>query len=1172
MATIHKLTKDGSTIFPATITDAIVHPSVSKTLTSMIKDYNVSELFPTEGVGGGNTYTLSLAIQVLGTHLRTEEKTGGLKLKFISSTSSNCEEEYYLTKSTWSTSISDWEQKFGVGDVIGDPVGSWTPGTAEAYVDQKIAEQNQWILGQETKIDLNKNLISQEMQARQNRDAELTDLINEGIRVGEGVQFDNTPTSGSVNAVTSNGIFQALYDDSGAYNVTLHHPTSGVSGGATYTLALAFAAIPSTVQRGGLTIKFIDSTSLIYSHYRLNTSSWPSTFNESDWTSMNVDDTPTQFSNNLVKSGGVLNQDALFLSSIFKKPTLVEQEVGNGRRIKKTDGKAQYITGINSYITSWIKIQEGCDIFAFGKTNSIQTSLALYSNKNESSFIQAEQNNDFVHIKASELEAIGAKYCRGTISGSQKEDGNWFYIVKNIEDVINDIISVYSDNITYNGNDVTLTSIDVFKNSGEVTTIYADKLNQQPVTFSLINGSLILVIDSENNIVTRTNSGDLKDGDVILLAYSLSESRFYRGLLLSDRNIQTSIQSSVQVLTQNFTPNEKRNARDNIDAAYKYILNEKNISLNPISNYTIDSGNNWYYNKKYNSTFIPIVAGVLYEVIADKQVIISVLTTNETSEHGAPVTTFASGFDGRITVPAGGSYSFVCPEDGRYLYVLLKGNSGNLNPSIFETENLEDFIIGIQKKVDEIKAGGIDNLGLTDSSKRRVADSLGNALTPLTIPVDTNGYEIPTTREILNVQKKSKQMTDIVWTPLADIPYQGTGGVFPANVPVTGLPYSSVKEIDKYIGFDVSIHTFMTAVNNPYSLLYTECVLKTRSASAWGRVYNGVDNCAAYMGTVCSVLSGYGTGQVVQWPTAEDKWCAEINLNMVKVYEQKAQGLRIGDIIWIPGHNRLVVGLKRDSNGEVTHVQITESTGSHVRQNADITAQTFNNKLSNEGGIIYRNIEIYKNRYAPSEFVAVGDETITPYIYNDDICTFAGDKATFRESDLIVLNYNLKSEGNWTAIKVFKDDVLVNTYQLSEIDQSELPEGQRNHALKLGNTHTYGQYKACMTDGTVDSEFTYWEVLETNVSYQRLEDTSRIEWSSENASALSWTICDINGTVYSHNEFSLEEIEEGHLDINLLNFNSRQYPNRPFSGNMYLKIHFEGRFGRVTNEPFVIEI
>ena len=106
MATIHKLTKDGNTIFPATITDAVVHPSAGKTLTSMIKEYNVSELFPTEGVGGGNTYTLALAIQVLSTHLRVEEKTGGIKLTFISN---NKYVQYRLMTASFSTSVADWQ-------------------------------------------------------------------------------------------------------------------------------------------------------------------------------------------------------------------------------------------------------------------------------------------------------------------------------------------------------------------------------------------------------------------------------------------------------------------------------------------------------------------------------------------------------------------------------------------------------------------------------------------------------------------------------------------------------------------------------------------------------------------------------------------------------------------------------------------------------------------------------------------------------------------------------------------------------------------------------------------------------------------------------------------------------------------------------------------------------
>jgi hypothetical protein len=76
----------------------------------MIKDYNVSELFPSEGIDGGNKYNLALAIQVLGTHLTSAEKTGGISVTFISSTTGYPEEEYFLNKNTWSTNVADWGQ------------------------------------------------------------------------------------------------------------------------------------------------------------------------------------------------------------------------------------------------------------------------------------------------------------------------------------------------------------------------------------------------------------------------------------------------------------------------------------------------------------------------------------------------------------------------------------------------------------------------------------------------------------------------------------------------------------------------------------------------------------------------------------------------------------------------------------------------------------------------------------------------------------------------------------------------------------------------------------------------------------------------------------------------------------------------------------------------------
>ena len=68
-----------------------------------------------------------------------------------------------------------------------------------------------------------------------------------------------------------------------------------------------------------------------------------------------------------------------------------------------------------------------------------------------------------------------------------------------------------------------------------------------------------------------------------------------------------------------------------------------------------------------------------------------------------------------------------------------------------------------------------------------------------------------------NAVKKAYQMADIVFFPKTD--FSANSRQYSAGKRYKGLVYSSVKEINTYIGTDVSFHTFMTAVNNPKSKL-----------------------------------------------------------------------------------------------------------------------------------------------------------------------------------------------------------------------------------------------------------------------------------------------------------------------------------------------------------------
>lgn len=107
MAEIHKLTKSGKTIYPASVTSAIVHPELRTSLNDLINEYNVSTLYPTGGVDGTNIYNLNTAILLLDGKLNTEEKRIGTKVNFIDS---NSEYVQYIFTGTTFTDVSNWSK------------------------------------------------------------------------------------------------------------------------------------------------------------------------------------------------------------------------------------------------------------------------------------------------------------------------------------------------------------------------------------------------------------------------------------------------------------------------------------------------------------------------------------------------------------------------------------------------------------------------------------------------------------------------------------------------------------------------------------------------------------------------------------------------------------------------------------------------------------------------------------------------------------------------------------------------------------------------------------------------------------------------------------------------------------------------------------------------------
>ena len=119
--------------------------------------------------------------------------------------------------------------------------------------------------------------------------------------------IDNEPTANSNNLVKSGGVYSFVHANGGAYDISAAHAVGGVL--ATYddledALGTNGANVPAAVRKGGMSIKFVNSSDNKYVRYNylLNSTSNANFSNVDNW--VGVDEEPVAGSKNLVESGG----------------------------------------------------------------------------------------------------------------------------------------------------------------------------------------------------------------------------------------------------------------------------------------------------------------------------------------------------------------------------------------------------------------------------------------------------------------------------------------------------------------------------------------------------------------------------------------------------------------------------------------------------------------------------------------------------------------------------------------------------------------------------------------------------------------------------------------------------------------------------------------------------
>ena len=215
-------------------------------------------------------------------------------------------------------------------------------------------------------------------------------------------------------------------------------------------------------------------------------------------------------------------------------------------------------------------------------------------------------------------------------------------------------------------------------------------------------------------------------------------------------------------------------------------------------------------------------------------------------------------------------------------------------------------------------------------------------------------YEQPSELAIKNVGRKANQYRFIKWEALSPIPtawgtyYEGA---------IVGLPYASCMENDKIVGYDISFLTFMTAANNPYSMLYTENLRD--NASVYGFSYHtGRSTIGGWSGIVCNIMETFATGLKIPYDTGMWAYLESIG-KLERINYLAAETISIGDFLWEPGHGRMIQDYILGDDGEVNDIEVV--TGGTRKSEVYKSRELFDKDLQQREGVIYRNVELYKN-------------------------------------------------------------------------------------------------------------------------------------------------------------------------------------------------------------------
>ena len=231
-------------------------------------------------------------------------------------------------------------------------------------------------------------------------------------------------------------------------------------------------------------------------------------------------------------------------------------------------------------------------------------------------------------------------------------------------------------------------------------------------------------------------------------------------------------------------------------------------------------------------------------------------------------------------------------------------------------------------------------------------------------------YDVPRCEGVKNAIARAYQQCTFAWQAKRECISNDDGSwgyLVPARsgrehtIPAVynGIPYSSTRVLDKLVGLDISFSTFLSATENPASIVYTRELSDDTDPAYNPRITN------AYFiyGTVCSSLASYAMDLPIHYSTRE--W--EVIPELYEVAKTSIDEIELADTIvtfnkalgHTGGHVAVITSIARDENGLVQRVEITEGWEPTQRYRWDSRA-AFTKRMLHSGGnyVVYRRKDI----------------------------------------------------------------------------------------------------------------------------------------------------------------------------------------------------------------------